>query len=346
MSTIPSGFGRHFQQATQDRHLEKQEAKSLQAALAQENLSPADRQGLSKVVQRIEDTTHTGRRLFSNDRLSPKEYAQISGALGKLQNTQLAHEIREATLKMIADPQERNEAQARARGVFNPKGVHFGQKQAHNPWHTRQYADYDAKYGDGSYFKDHANKTSLTGERARLHQQAGSSCGPTCTLMVLKSHGMAGDIQGIGEIRAAMNQIDKRVSPHKGAIDPEPIAKSLNRLSKGQLQATVHREKVEGMANAEDMLQRMKRDLDQDKSVILLTQYMDNNPESIGNTGHYVVVTGINPDQSLQLADPYNPNASSQVSFAEFESVFKHRQAFGKTQAQSRPNAYIAVSRP
>lgn len=343
MNSINTNFGRQFQQRTQDRHLEKQEAKSLQAVLAQENLSASDKHCLSEVIKKIEKTTHTGRRFLSNDRLSPKEYAQVSGALTRLQDTRLANEIREATLQMIADPQEQNEARARAQGAFSPKGVNFAQKNERNPWHTRQFADYDAKYGENSYFNDKDKK--LTGERARLHRQAGSSCGPTCTLMVLKSHGMAGDIAGIGEMRSQMNKIDKRVSAEKGAIDPEPIAKSLEHLSKGRLAASVHREKVAGMRDAQDMLQRMKRDLDQGKSVILLTQYMDNDPQRIGGTGHYVVVTGINQDQSLQLADPYNPNASSQVSFAEFESVFKHRQAFGKAQAQSRPNAYISVSR-
>lgn len=339
MTTVSSRLGPSFQQATQDKHLEKPEGKNLQQLLAQENLSPEDKQLLSTFIEDLEKKTRTG-RLFSDGKLSPKAYAQISQSLGQVKNQALARELNTATLSML-EPQERNEARARAQGKFNPKGVDFYRAGAHKDWHTTQFADYDKKYGEGSYNQDKAAaKTGkLSGERARLHKQAGSSCGPTCTLMVLKEHGMAGNIEGIGKMRQLMGV------GSSGGIDPEPIAQSLEKLSEGKLEAKVHREKKEGMRNATDMLERMRNELNQGNSVILLTQFMDNNPNAIGNTGHYVVLTGIDKDNNLLLADPYNPNDSSSVSFAEFESVFKHRQGFGATQAQSKPNAYISVSR-
>ncbi len=339
MTTIPPRLSSSFQQATQDRHLQKDEGKNLQQLLAQENLSPEDKQLLAGFIQGIEDKTRTG-KLFSDHKLSPKEYAQVSQALGQVKNQALARELSQSTLQML-EPQERNEAQARAQGKFNPKGVDFYKPGANKDWHTKQFADYDKKYGEGSYNrdKDAAKAGRLSGEQARLHKQAGSSCGPTSTLMVLKEQGLAGNIESIGEMRKLMG-----VS-NSGAIDPEPMAKSLEKLSEGKLEAEVHREKKDGMRNATDMLERMRNELNQGNSVILLTQFMDNNPNQIGNTGHYVVLTGIDKDNNLLLADPYNPNDSSSVSFAEFESVFKHRQNFKGAQAQSKPNAYISVSR-
>jgi hypothetical protein len=339
MTTIPPRLAPSFQQATQDKHLQKDEGKNLQQLLAQENLSPEDKQLLSVFIQELENKTRTG-KLFSDGQLSPKEYAQVSQSLGKIQNQELARELNTATLDML-NPQEQNEARARAQGKFNPKGVDFYKAGANKGWHTRQFADYDKKYGEGSYNRDKeaAKAGKLSGERARLHKQAGSSCGPTSALMVLKEQGLSGNIESIGEMRRLMGV------GSSGGIDPEPIAKSLEKLSGGKLEAEVHREKKEGIRDAKDMLERMRNELNQGNSVILLTQYMDNNPNEIGGTGHYVVLTGIDKDNNLLLADPYNPNDSSSVSFAEFESVFKHRQNFKPTQAQSQPNAYVSVSR-
>lgn len=339
MTTIGANFSSNFQQATQDKHLQKDEGKNLQQLLTQENLSPEDKQLLSVFIQELEDKTRTG-KFFSDDKLSPKEYAQVSLSLGKVKNQTLARELNKATLDML-NPQEQNEAKARAQGKFNPKGVDFYKAGANSDWHTKQFSDYDKKYGEGSYNQDKsaAKAGKLSGERAQLHKQAGSSCGPTSTLMVLKEHGLAGNIDSIGKMRQLMGV------GSSGAIDPEPIAKSLEKLSGGKLEAEVHREKKENMRDAGDMLERMRNDLKQGNSVILLTQYMDNNPNEIGGTGHYVVLTGIDKDNNLLLADPYNPNDSSSVSFEEFESVFKHRQNFKGAQAQSKPNAYISVSR-
>ena len=335
MTAIGSHFSSSFQQATQDKHLQKDEGKNLQQLLAKESLSPEDKKLLSQVVQKIEDKTCTD-RMFSDAKLSPKDYAKVSASLSQLKNQTLAKVLSTATLDMIADPQEKNEAQTRAQGKFNPKGIAFNKPKGNETWHTRQFSDYDAKYGEGSYFKDRDAK--LTGERARLHDQAGSSCGPTSTLMVLKAKGLAGNIQGIGEMRKRMGV------PSSRAIDPEPIAKSLEELSEGKLEATVHREKKAGMTDAKDMLERMRGELNQGNAVILLTQFMDGDPKNIGNTGHYVVLTGIGKDNSLEYADPYSPNASTRVSFAEFESVFKHRQGFSAKAAQSQPNAYVSVA--
>lgn len=338
MTTIPTNLGSNFQHAIQDKHLQKKEGSHLQQLLTQENLSPEDKQLLSVFIQGVENETRTG-KFFSNSKLSPEEYAEISQSLDKVKNQELARELSRATLEML-EPQERNEAKARAQGKFNPNGVNFYKAEANEEWHTTQFSDYDKKYGEGSYGQDkEAGIGKLTGTKRQLYRQAGSSCGPTSTLMVLKEQGLAGNIDGIGEIRRLMG-----VSP-SGAIDPEPIAKSLEKLSEGKLEAKVHREKKEGIANATDMLERMRDELNQGNSVILLTQYMDNNPNQTGDTGHYVVLTGIDQNNNLLLADPYSTNDSTAVSFEEFESVFKHRQAFNAKNAQSRPNAYISVSR-
>lgn len=342
MPSISSAFQTQFKQAAQDRRIEKPEKKQLQQALGQESLAPQDKMHLSKALDHMSKSTATPHfALFNDGEMSAQEFGKVHKTLGKVADQSAAESFRKSALDLIADPQEKTKAQAY--GSFSPTNTPPG-KAPQNAWHTTQFSDYEAKYGQGSYSKDYPNRHSITGSKRSLLTQASSSCGPTCTLMMLKAHGLGQEIQGIGHMRKVMSKIDGRVSSQSGGIDPEPIAKTLNTLSKGKLQAEVHREKKEGFQNADDMLKRMKTTLDKGESIILLTQYMDNDPNRMSDTGHYVVLTGIDQDKNLIFADPYSPSSASTVSFAEFESVFKHRQNHTGSTAYKYPNAFISVA--
>lgn len=221
-----------------------------------------------------------------------------------------------------------------------PEVLHNSKSEKFKEWYTPQYADYENKYGNFHFsgislsennkvLGNPAKFDKATVEENETWRTAYSSCGPATALMTLKANDFAVDYS-IAQMRSAMNV------PKRGAVTSDSISKAIEKISDHKLDAEINTAKPKETAEA--FLNRMKAEIKDDNMVILLTQFMDEDPENdVSKVGHYVVVNGFKGDDLL-VVNPFTVNEEQQIPFEEFKQAFAHRKAVG-----GQPNAFIAV---
>lgn len=124
-----------------------------------------------------------------------------------------------------------------------------------------------------------------------------SDCGPSCATMVLKRFGIfdknTTGAEGTKKVRGFLKQKDD-------PIDESQVERSIEHLSEGAVQKTSSSD----FSNPSNLINYAKDQLSNGSMPILLTgsPYHDSDPNYDGR--HYMVITGIEPNGNIQLADP------------------------------------------
>ncbi len=216
--------------------------------------------------------------------------------------------------------------------------------ESYDEWYTPQYADYEKSYQSFHQSGITLEKNNAILAHPEQHSKdevkenqvwrtAYSSCGPAAAIMVLKANSFVEDIS-VEDIRTKMN-VGKR-----GAVSLVPIATIIEKLSENKLDSQINNAKKG--ESSKDFLERIKKSLQQDKMVILLTQFMDEFPENdVSKVGHYVIVNGVD-DNHLLISNPFTDGILEEIPIEEFTDAYNYRQ---KRANPGQPNAFISVSK-
>jgi hypothetical protein len=83
--------------------------------------------------------------------------------------------------------------------------------------------------------------------------------------------------------------------------------------------------KINVNSDAKAFSDALRNEIKNGKMPIMLSSYISDNSAPSG--GHFMVVTGVKPDGSISVADPYSTLSTRDISFDKLKESFDYRKA-------------------
>ncbi|MEK7434640.1 MAG: C39 family peptidase [Cyanobacteriota bacterium] len=324
-----------------DRRIDKTELQTLKTMINSSDLDPKVKESAINFLEKAKDASDGFLGIFGKN-ISNKEMGELNQELGKLKDlvnslpdnqlakdfcntleTSLAKPVESTNQvsnhkpdffesignfisKLFSGPKDENKISSHQTGTSQTNIPFLGAENKPNNdlynFYSNQNNDFNSN-GNGLSLGNFG-KTSGSNNLYDFYvsqgnglKSSGSDCGPSCATMVLKRFGVFDSdttgAQGTRQIRSLLGQ-----SNH--AIDEGQVEKSIESLSGGAVRKTSSSD----FSSSSSLINYAKQQLAQGSMPILLTgsPYHDDEPNYDGR--HYMVITGIDQNGNIQLADP------------------------------------------
>lgn len=335
MTVSAAGNNPFVQQLTQkmgefgkDGRITGKEATELKDWISQSGLSAEEQSELTEMVDALEDATNGSFLFFKwKSDISPTEMRGLQ-ALAEKNNlaAQLLEEFGDAS--KIEHSSDRTQFGRFMNSVFDPGQVRFGNgQQATVPEDAISNEPMPAP-ATGTATPSAGQRNAGAEVRSQFFNPDGTrsatgraDCGPTSALMILNERGYSPNIAKYSDMRQLLSP-DRRGAV---ATSRDDLFRIMNHYSGGQIQRAAD-DKPFGRGEARQLIDYARQQLEQGNSVMLL------NGTATGSKGHYVVIKAVNPDGTLQIADPGTGRMKT-VSAEELEIGMLNRQRAGRGEA-------------
>lgn len=291
-----------FANAAKDGKISSREMRELDQLVDHMDLSDSDKSSLKNVINGFHEASTNGFKLFG---FIPLEWkTKISaGDMQKLQQMGQSNPLAQQLVQSFteANPPQATREQNHVRSgldsaTFEPGAVSFSDRAGatHNTaacsdpsidrspdWHVQQYY------------------TGLPSEEG--------DCGPSCAAMVARSFGYLSNCNSAQAIQNVRETVGV-TAPRNGhwAIGEGEISTAVSRLTGGQVHRTANHNYAPGQSA--QMIADIKASLAKGERPMLLTGVPG------ANYRHYMVVSGVDENNNLILADPAMVDTGSSIT--------------------------------
>lgn len=301
-NSVQQNLQTSFAQAASDGQITRKEAKELTQFIDSTGLPDNDKNALKGMVSQLNKAT-TGNFLFFSwkSKITPSE---MQGLQNLAQTNSMAKDLLQSFQSANPAPQPQapsrpaqDQTQVRSQpqqASFSPGGGLFGGLFAGNNRNANRaegVAPLSSRGGTPPWIVSQ-NGTGLS--------SAGGDCGPASAAMVARRFGCNTDMSSREAVQAARAAAGV-TRPRGGAwaIDENEVTQSIQNMTGGQVRETADTGLLRsGSSNRQQIIDTLRSSIARGDMPILLT----GSPSS--SSRHYMVVTDVQQDGSLIMADP------------------------------------------
>lgn len=291
-----------------DNRIDKNELNSLKELISTSDLDPQIKESVTSLLENAKKASDGFLWIFGRD-ISDSELAGLNQELGKIKELaaasgdnslakDLCNVIENALPKASAQPEDNSNVTPRDSAGFNPIANFFNNlfnpKKSEGNATTNNQTPSQARDGICRTDVPSFHLTQYTGAPSEK-----GDCGPTSGAMILRAFGIDASVQDV------RNNAPDKPSGAPWALREDQISSSMKELSGGKVTQSGPTETY-SPSDKTEIMDDIKSQLAEGKLLMLCTGVNDADWDS----RHYVVITGIDSNGNLQIADPAKPNGS------------------------------------
>ncbi len=295
-----------------DNRIDKKELKALNELVASSDLSPEVKKAVGNLLESAKKASDGFLWIFGRD-ISNKELGGLNQELGKLKQLVGDNAVGKELCDVIESSLPKSNTPTPASRQQNTNNVTPHQTSSHSPvsnlfkdlFKPRSSTTNTGNMINGNAVRDGIARSDISSFHINQYSTGlpskNGDCGPTSGAMILRAFGVD---SSVADVR---NNAPGKPSKAPWALGENQISSSVEKLSGGAVKSVGTRQY--SPSDKEKIMNDIKSQLAEGKLLMLCTGVSDAN----FNSRHYIVITGIDSNGNLQIADPAQPSGSNGV---------------------------------